>query len=122
MGLAFKQFMVYTKVVLVLLVAVAVAAVLLKNRTHRVSVWFFWLTDEKEEINVVWLILCSAAGAIVAWTVLRATLGVVKDMREVARAKKVQARDRTQQELAAKLKEQERRIDEKINKAIDRDA
>ena len=122
MGLAFKQFMVYTKVVLVLLVAVAVAAVLLKNRTHRVSVWFFWLTDEKEEINVVWLILCSAAGAIVAWTVLRATLGVVKDMREVARAKKVQARDRTQQKLAAKLEEQERRIDEKINKAIDRDA
>ncbi|MCH7814555.1 MAG: hypothetical protein IID40_11115 [Planctomycetes bacterium] len=122
MGLAFKQFKVYTKVVLVLAVALAVGAVLLKNREHRVPVWFFGLTDPTEGINVVWLILCSAVGAIVAWTVLRATLGVVKDLREVARAKKVQLRDRSQQELAAKLKEQERRIDEKISKAIDHDA
>ncbi|MCP4247547.1 MAG: hypothetical protein GY778_10905 [bacterium] len=122
MALALKQFKVYTKVVLVLAVAVAVAAVLLQNRTHRVPVWFFGLTDPTEEINVVWLILCSAVGAIVAWTVLRATLGVVKDMREVARAKEAQALDRSQQELAAKLKEQERRIDEKISKAIDNDA
>ncbi len=122
MGLAFKQFKVYTKVVLVLAVALAVGAVLLKNREYRVPVWFFGLTDPTKEINVVWLILCSAVGAIVAWTVLRATLGVVKELRQVARAKEVQARDRSQQELAAKLKEQERRIDEKISKAIDHDA
>ena len=122
MGLAFKQFKVYTKVVLVLAVALAVGFVLLKNREYRVPVWFFGLTDPRKEINVVWLILCSAVGAIVAWTVLRATLGVVQDLREVARAKEVQRRDRHQQELAAKLKEQERRIDEKISKAIDHDA
>ena len=122
MGLAFKQFKVYTKVVLVLAVALAVGAVLLENREYRVPVWFFGLTDPTKEINVVWLILCSAVGAIVAWTVLRATLGVVQDLRGVARAKEVQRRDRSQQELAAKLKEQERRIDEKISKAIDHDA
>jgi hypothetical protein len=122
MTLAFKQVKVYTKLGLLLIVAVAIGAVLIKNRSHSVQVWFFGLVDPAKEVNVVWLMVWTAIGAVVSWWVLRATLGLVKDMRELRREEELRERAKTQEELAARLRDQERRIDDKITKAITKNA
>ena len=122
MTLAFKQVKVYTKLGLLLIVAVAIGAVLIKNRSHSVQVWFFGLVDPAKEVNVVWLMVWTAIGAVVSWWVLRATLGLVKDMRELRREEELRERGKAQAELAARLRVQERRIDEKITKAITKNA
>ena len=122
MTLAFKQVKVYTKLGLLLIVAVAIGAVLIKNRSHSVQVWFFGLVDQAKEVNVVWLMVWTAIGAVVSWWVLRATLGLVKDMRELRREEELRERAKTQEELAARLRDQERRIDDKITKAITKNA
>jgi len=122
MTLAFKQVKVYTKLGLLLIVAVAIGAVLIKNRSHSVQVWFFGLVDPAKEVNVVWLMVWTALGAVVSWWVLRATLGLVKDMRELRREEELRERAKTQEELAARLRDQERRIDDKITKAITKNA
>ncbi len=118
MSLAFKQVKVYTKLSLFLIVAVAVGAVLIKNRDHTVQVWFFGLIDPQQRINVIWLMLCTAASAVIFWWVFGTGLGLVRDVRELRRQEEARQSVRAQEELAAKLREQERRIDEKINKAI----
>ena len=122
MSLAFKRIKVYTKLTLVVIVALAIGAVFLKNRDHEVRFWFFGLVDDQARINVVWLIVCTAVGAIFSWWVLLAALGPIKDMREVRRESEFQKREKAQQEMAQKLREQERRIDEKVSKAIGKDA
>lgn len=122
MTLAFKQVKVYTKLGLFLVVAVAIGAVLIKNRHHSVQVWFFGLVDPAKEVNVVWLMVWTAIGAVVSWWVLRTTLGLVKDMRELRREEELRERAKTQEELAARLRDQERRIDDKITKAITKNA
>ena len=122
MSLAFKRMKVYTKLALVVIVALAIGAVFFKNREHQVRFWFFGLVDYQTEVNVVWLILCTAAGAIVSWWVFLTALSMAKDVREVRREQAFQKRDKAQQDLAQKLREQERRIDEKVSKAIGTDA
>jgi len=118
MSLAFRRIKVYIRTALVVIVLAAVAVVLIKNRGNRVPVWFFGLIDEKQEINVVWLILCTAAGSIVSWWVIRAGVGLLRDMRELQRDSEFRRREQEQKELADKLREQERRIDEKINRGL----
>ena len=121
MSLAFKKLKVYTRVALFVVVAVAIAAVLFKNRGHSVQVWFFGLVDADQEVNVVWLMLWTAVGAVVSWWVLKTTLSLVKDARALRREAEFRRREQAQRELAAKIAEQERRIDQKIHQAIAED-
>jgi len=118
MSLAFRRIKVYIRTALVVIVLVAVAVVLIKNRENRVRFWFFGLIDATRDFNVIWLILCTAAGSIVSWWVIRASVGLVKDMRELQRDGEFRRREQEQKELAEKLREQERRIDEKINRGL----
>jgi hypothetical protein len=118
MTLAFKKVKVYTKLTLFLIVAVAIGAVLIKNRSHSVQVWFFGLVDPETKVNVVWLMLWTALGAVVSWWVLGLTIGLIKDARKLRCESEFQQRERAQQERAARLDEREKRIDEKINQAI----
>ena len=122
MSLAFKRLKVYTKLVLVVIVALAIGAVFFKNRGHQVRFWFFGLVDDQTEINVVWLMLCTAAGAVFSWWVFLTALSMAKDVREVRQERALQKREKAQQDLAQKLRDQERRIDEKVSKAIGKDA
>ena len=122
MSLALRQIKVYTKFVALLIVALAVGAVLFKNRHNTVVVWFFGIVDSDQPVNVVWLLLCTAVGSIVCWSALRMGLSLIKDTREVQRQRQARQREKSQQELAQRLREQEKRIDEKINTAIKRDA
>ncbi|MHC4066002.1 MAG: hypothetical protein ACYSUI_16100 [Planctomycetota bacterium] len=121
MSLAFKQIKVYTKVALVLVVAMAIGAIFWKNRGHYVRFWFFGVVDSQQEINVVWLILCTAVGSILSWWVLLTGVSLIRDVREVRRDQALRKREDDQRELAEKLREQEKRIDDKLKHAIGKD-
>jgi len=94
---------------------IAILLVIVMNRNHSVDVWFF---GRFEKTNVLWVMLVSGASAVViAWTLSRLRQ-VIRDVQEMNRAKVLQAAQDEQKRLADELKEQEGRIDEKIQKAI----
>ncbi len=117
MTLAFKQMRVYVRTALVILVAAAVGLVLLQNREHTVEFWFFGLTPA-EPIKVVWLMLCTAGGTLVAWWTTIVALRLFRDMRELKQMRVIEADAKDQAERAADLDERERRLDDKLKRAI----
>ncbi len=122
MSLAFKRIKLYTKLVLILIVALAIGMVLIKNRDNTVKIWFFWVVDPQQPINVVWLLLCAAVASVVSWWVLLKALTLVKDMRELHRQEQQREIAKAQEDRAKELQEQERRIDQKISKVIGSEA
>ncbi|MFQ5490858.1 MAG: hypothetical protein ACE5GE_09070 [Phycisphaerae bacterium] len=118
MSVAFKQIKVYSKLTVFLIVAVAIAAVLVKNREHQVTVWFFGLTDTDRPVNVVWLMLWTGLAAVLSWWVFKTTLTLIRDTRELRRERAIRDREQQQKATAQKLREQEQRIDKKLSEAI----
>ena len=118
MSLAFKRFKVYLRTLLSALVVVVVGLVLFKNRNHEVAVWFFWLTDPDETVNVVWVMLCTALATLVSWWVVSRGVTLLREVREVRRLQLAKASDERQKARAAELDERERRLDEKLERAI----
>jgi len=122
MSLAVRRIKLYTKAVVVLAVALAVGTILVKNRNNTVAVWFFGLVDPERQVNVVTLLLCTAAGSVLCWWILVRALSLVRDLREVSREKQLRAASRAQEQRARELQKQEKRIDDKIQRVIGRDA
>lgn len=120
--LAVKRLGVYVRTTLILAVLAAIGAVLVNNRGNKVSVWFFGLTDEAAKTNVVWLILCTAAGTLISWWVLRMGRRLWRDVREVRRARESGRIERAQAEREAELAQREKRIDEKLRRGITAEA
>jgi uncharacterized membrane-anchored protein len=120
--LAAKRLGVYVRTTLVLVVLVAIGAVLFNNRKNEVSVWFFGLTDEAAKTNVVWLILCTAAGTLVTWWVLRMGRRLLRDVREIERVREKSRIEQAQRERETQLAEREKRIDEKLRRGITAEA
>ena len=115
MGLALRQIKTYAKLVAMVAAAVAVLLVVLMNRNHKVDVWLF---HSFPQTNVLWVMLVSGISAVViAWTLARVRR-VIRDVREIRKAKVVEAQMAEQRRLAAELKEQEDRIDTKIQSSI----
>ncbi len=96
-------------------VALIVVAVIIKNADNRVTVWFF---GPYESIPVLWLILFTSVGSILSWWILSATLGVWRDMRELHRASEIEHSQKDQLRRAKELAETEERIDRKLKDAI----
>ena len=118
MSLAFKRFKVYLRTLLSALVVVVVGLVLFKNRNHEVAVWFFWLTDPDETVNVVWVMLCTALATLAIWCVVSRGVTLLREVREVRRLQLAKASDERQKARAAELDERERRLDDKLERAI----
>jgi hypothetical protein len=121
MSVALKRFAVYVRVVLVVVVLAGVALVLAKNRGNSVAVWFFWLTDAAEPVNVVWLMLWTAAGTLVTWWAVALGWRLWRDVREMKRLRALNGVNRQLAERAKELNQRERRIDEKLRRAITND-
>ena len=118
MGVALKQFRIYVRVIVLVAVVIFVGLVLIKNRGNAAPVWFFWLTDSQKSVNVVWLMLCTAVATLVSWWAVSLSWGLWRDMREVKRVRAVgEAKKELDQRVAA-LEERERRVDEKLKRAI----
>ncbi len=115
MSLVFKQVKVYARLSLVVAVVAVILLVIWNNRSHDVDVWFF---GNYEQINVLWLILFTSLGSIFTWWVLSAGRSLWRDMGDLKRAADLKDQDDEQQRLAKKLADTQKRIDEKLSKAI----
>ena len=110
MSLAFKRIKVYSRLTLLCAVALVIGLVVIKNRSHEVKFWFF---RTYENVNVLWLLLCTAAGSIITFWVFRAVFSLWRDVREVSRESAIRAERERQEKKAKELTEQEKRVDEK---------
>jgi type VI protein secretion system component VasK len=121
MALAFKRIRVYFRLTLLGIVAVLVAVILIKNRNNAVAFWFFGLTNEQEKVNVVWLMVCTAAATLVVWWVLSLGWRLWRDMRELRRLEESKRVKDAQDKRERELQQREKRIDEKVQEAIERE-
>ena len=117
-SLAFKQVKVYLQSGLVLLVIVTVGIVLWYNRGYRTPVWFFGLTDPNKSVNVLWLILWTAVATLGSWWTFSLGWGVLKDMREIKRLRKVSNAAKELDKREVELEKRERRVDLKLHRAV----
>lgn len=115
MSLVVRRFKVYAKIVLLVAVVLIVGLVVLYNRSNTVDVWFF---ASYQEVNVLWLLACTAIGSVLAWWIVARSVGLWRDMRELSSEAERQKSEQQQRELAAKLAETEKRIDAKLKKGI----
>ena len=118
MSVAFKQLRVYVRGAVILVAALAIVLVLVKNSGHTVQFWLFGLTDDTKPVNVVWLLLCTAVATLAARWVFSLGWGLLRDVREVKRRRAVEQVTGKLQQRTTELDDQERRIDEKLRRAI----
>ena len=118
MSMIFKQLKVYVRMTLMVLVAGAVVLVLVKNRANTVHVWFFGLTDETQKINVIWLLLVTAAISLVCWWVVKVGVGLLSDMGEMRRLAISREREETLRKRETEVEQREQRIDDKVKNAL----
>ncbi len=118
MALALKQIKVYLRLIAIVAVAAVVLLVVVKNRHHEADVWFFGLY---QQVNVVWLMFTTAVASVVVWWGVRKVFGVIRDLRELRRLQRDQARLEEQRRLAREVAEREKRVDEKVRRAIGED-
>jgi len=109
-----KELLVYAKITILGLLALAVGLVFFKNRLYTTK---FWPFASEVEVATLWLILATSVGSIVVFWVCTKLRRVFSELREL-RLQRDQRRlldeqRRRQEELNA----QEKRIDEKLRNA-----
>ncbi len=114
MSLAYKQVKVYVRITVVVLIVLVFAIVLFMNRHHTVNFWFFGLTDADKKINVVWLVLSTAAAAKTLWWAVSFTLSLRRDLKELKRERERQEIEMKQAAKARELDERERRLAQQL--------
>ncbi len=119
MRVALKQIKSYSRLILVLVAAVAILIVLFKNRSNTVTFWFFGFTDTDKPVNVVWLLISTAAATRIALWVINFGLGMFRDFKELKRLKAVESEQDKQKKREADLNKREQRLDDKLKQALD---
>lgn len=118
MSLAWRQLKAYVRLALVVIVVLAIALMLYNNRAKSVALWFFWLRDEQQPINVVFLMLWTAVGTLISWWVLSFGWELFRDMREIKRQSRLERAKKELTEREAELQRRERQLDEKVDRVI----
>jgi len=120
LSLAFKELRVYFRVLIAVIVVGAVLVLLFMNRgpAHAVPVWFFGLTQSQKPVNVITIILCSAAGTLVSWWLLSLCWGLWRELRELKHERLLHDTAKDLRQRSKAMDERERRIDEKIEQVI----
>ncbi len=108
-----KRWAVYLRGILVLLVAGAIGLVLFQNRSYKVNLWFFGLTDASKQVNVVWVMVWTAGFTRAAWWLFSFGRGLIRDVRELRRNNALVATEQAYAKRAAELDERERLIEER---------
>jgi type VI protein secretion system component VasK len=117
MSLAYRQFKVYLRIALVVIVLVLAGWILFKNRHHTVKIWFFGLTDPEKEVNVVWVMLWTVAITRTVWWVFSFSYGLMRDWREIKRQQAEADAKRQHERRVAELDERERKLNETMKRA-----
>ncbi len=121
MTFSWKQVKVHARTTLIVVVTLVIAIVLFKNRNNTVSFWFFGLTDPENKINVVHLIISTAAATRLSWWVFSLGWGIWSDMKAL-RIEQAKERERlATQSREARLSEMERRIGNRVDQHNDPD-
>ena len=115
MSLAFKRVKVYLKLILIVAVVGFVLLVVLMNRKNTADIWVF---KSYKEVSVLWLIVVTAVASVVAWWITRKVFTVIRELREVRKMEESQSRLDEQRKLADEMVQREKRIDEKVRRAI----
>src|SRR5262245_17027531 len=110
-----RQFVVYSKLTVLTAIALAVGVVVFKNRNYRTN---FWPGADGEPVSTLWLMLATAVTSMVVFWVLGKTRRVFKELAQVRADQLVADRAAEQAHLKKRLDEQERRIDEKLKRAV----
>lgn len=114
----FKQALVYTKVTIIFLILLGVAIVVFKNSGYKTN---FWPYADQNQVPTLWLMLATSVVSICVFWLLTKMRRVWRELVEI-RAEKAESRRMAAEELRRRqLDEQERRIDEKIQKALEPD-
>jgi hypothetical protein len=115
MNLALRRIKVYCKLALVGAILIAILLVVLLNRNNNADVWFF---KDYKGINVLYLILVTAIVSIALFWVTTRIRGIVREAREVQKARQAAEQSAQHQKLAEELADREKRIDEKLRRSI----
>lgn len=110
-----NQIKVYLKLTVLVSLTLVGGLVVYKNRDHQVNVWFFRAFTS---INVLWLMLCTIGGTLVTWWLLSVSVGVWRDVRELSRQSADRKGVEEQATRARLLEEKEKRLDEKLQRAL----
>src|SRR5512146_1663512 len=115
MGLALRRIKVYCKLALMAAAAAVVLLVIVCNRDNEARVWFF---KDYERVNVLYLILMTAASSIALFWVTTRIRGVLHEARQVREEQRETAKLAAQKKMADELADREKRIDEKLRRSI----
>lgn len=111
-----KRFVIYCKVTFLCLLFVAVIVLVAQNWGYKTR---FWPGASEKEVPTLWLILITSVLSILFFWVLTKTRRVFTELAEVRAQHAEERKKAEQQERSQALTEQERRIDEKIKKAME---
>ena len=115
MSVAIRKTKLYVKLVLVAVVVLMVLVVLIKNQGRHADVWFF---TEYKEVSVLKLLLVTAVVSIISFWIMSTIFKLWRDWRELAEEAVRQQREQKLDARAEVLKEQEQRIDRKMDRAL----
>lgn len=115
MSLALKRIKVYLKLSAILAVVAVILLIVLMNQENKANIWFF---QRYEQVNVLWLILITAASSIASWWLMLKIFSTLRELREVRAAERNRRAMSEQQRMAQELAEREKRIDEKLRRSI----
>lgn len=118
MSLAFQRLKVYVRLTSVVLLSLAIGAVLVANRGNAVAVWFFGLTDETVRVNVVWLMLCTAAATLLSWWVFSFSWSLMRDMRDISKQEAVRKQEEELKKREADVAAREQIAERKIERVV----
>src|SRR5438128_12159663 len=108
-----KQIFVYTRLTAIIVLFVAIMVIVFENRNNETD---FWPVAKK--ISTVWLILATAAISIIAAWIFSKTRRVLKDLSQLRAEEALQMKAAETERLRKSLADQERRIDEKLQRAV----
>lgn len=110
-----KQISVYARLTVVIVLLVALVVVIFMNRNYKTN---FWPGASGEPVATLWLILATAILSIIVFWLLAKTRRVFKDLSQLRAEEAQEAKSAETERLRKTLADQERRIDEKLQRAL----
>lgn len=114
----FKQVLVYTKVTFIFLILLGVGIIVFKNSGYKTR---FWPYANQADVPTLWLMLATSLVSICVFWLLTKMRRVWRELVEIRAEKAKSQRLAAEEHRRRQLDEQERRIDEKIQKALEPD-
>ncbi len=113
-----KQIVVYTKVTIITAVLLGVLIIVFKNRGYETE---FWPWADKAKVPTLWLMLATSVVSIAVFWLLSKMRRVWRELAALRAEQAEKQRLAQEDHRRRQLDDQERRIDEKIKKALDPD-